>query len=432
MVNSKKSELSVLNLSATPFRSKNFRLYTFGFFIFMFAFQMTEVALGWEIYERTHSAAMLGLVGLTQIMPVFVFTLPAGHFADRFNRKQIMYVTLGLLGCAGLVWAYLSTFQGPVYGFYIGILCAGISRAFLGPVRQSIVGRLVPASQMSRAIGWISASMNLAITLGPMTGGFLVAALKLYAPIYIFLSLACIAFALCIFGLSDDLAYAAVSSETKKNPAQKVSDQLLEGFRFVLKTKLMLSAVTLDLFAVLFGGATALLPIFAKDILNVGAMGLGWLRAAPALGAITMAIFLAYVPDRFSPLKNSGRNLLFAVFGFALATIGFGLSKHFALSFACLYLVGFFDEVSVVIRMTLVQLMTPDRMRGRVSAVNSMFIGASNELGAFESGMMAAAFGPAFSVIFGGVASLCIVGFVAWFWPELRKLKHLKDLETST
>lgn len=380
---------------------------------------MVEVAIGWEIYERTNSATALGLVGLVEALPVMVLSLIAGHVVDRHSRKNILLLTLLAPMACYLGLAAVSYFQGQV-ALIFGLLCAAaIAKAFRSPTRSAFVPQIVPLNLLSNAVTWNSSLYQVAAMTGPMIGGFLIAGLKNYGLVYALSAIGNLVFFICVLSIHEN------PRNTPKEPLTKQS--LLAGVDFIRRTPLILSTITLDLFAVLLGGATALLPMFARDILHTSPTGLGWLRAAPALGAFGMALLLAHLPPRISPLKDAGRTLLWSVTGFGIATIIFGLSKSFWLSLAMLFLTGVFDNVSVVVRSTLVSVMTPDKMRGRVAAVNYVFIGASNELGAFESGITAAAFGPIAAVVGGGIGSVLTVLAVMWIWPDLRKLKSLED-----
>jgi MFS family permease len=379
--------------------------------------EMQSVAVGWELYQRTDSELALGLVGLVQFLPVFVLALPAGHAADRYNRKGLLLAARILAALISLCLAALSRWQGPVVMVYVCMFLAGVSQAISAPARWALLPQVVPELSLGNAITWNSSGWQVASVIGPALGGLIIAAAGEASVAY----LAAFVCSLCGIGL-----LAGIHPRPKVRQAAGISlHSLLAGIRFVWQSKLILATLTLDLFAVLLGGATALLPVFARDILEVGPTGLGWLRAAPSLGAVVMAIVLAHMP----PLRRAGRTLLLAVAGFGLATILFGLSRSFALSFVMLALTGALDNISVVVRGTLVQVLTPDVMRGRVSAVNAIFIGSSNELGAFESGATAALFGPVASVVGGGIGTLVVVVAVARLWPQVIQLGslHVKE-----
>jgi len=394
-------------------RHRDFSLYLAARFIAALGQQMLTVAVGWELYERTHLSLALGMVGLTQMVPMLLLILPAGHVADNYDRKRTILgmVFLATLSSTGL--ALISALQGHVLWIYGCLFAAGVARTFLWPASQAFLPQLVPRRIFSRAVTWNTGAFHLSSVLGPAAGGALIAlthkAVVVYA-INAVATLACLAL------------IALVRSRQAVIPRAEMSlASLLAGFKFVYQTKIILGTITLDLFAVLLGGATALLPVYAKDILHAGPTGLGILQAALPLGSVVSAFYLAHRP----PLQRAGRALIRAVAAFGVATIAFGLSRWFWLSFAMLFICGAVDNVSVVVRHTLVQLLTPDEMRGRVSAVNSLFIGTSNELGGFESGLVAQLFGPVISVVTGGVGTILVVMATALNWPEIRKYGRL-------
>lgn len=396
-------------------RYRNFRLYLAGSFISSAGMQMQSVAVGWELYERTGSAMALGLVGLAQVLPMFLFTLPAGHVADQFNRRTVLLAGQILLMLCSLGLAAVSYSQGPVWLIYVLLFLIGTSQAFKNPSRASLMPQLVPLSIFSNAATWSSTSFQLASVAGPALGGVIIAAQKGATAVYLIDAVAAMTFFVFVLMLRLD---------PFKRAAEPVSlKTLAAGFHFVYGNTPILAAITLDMFAVLFGGATALLPIYAKDILQVGPTGFGWLRAAPYIGAITMSILIAHLP----PFKRAGRALLLAVAAFGVCIVIFGLSRTFWLSLVLLMLAEAFDTVSVVIRHTLVQVRTPDQLRGRVSAVNGVFISSSNELGAFESGAVAQIFSPTVSVVSGGIGTILVVLAVAFTWPQIRRLGTLHE-----
>lgn len=369
--------------------------------------QMLMVAVGWHMYDLTASAWDLGMVGLFQFVPALVMTLPAGQVADRFNRARIFAACmLTQAGVASLLlWATLSGHASRelILGLSVAL---GLARAFQMPAQQALTPLLVPRALLQRAIAVSSSGMEVAVISGPALGGLLYTTGA--STVYI----TCTALLLVAFMLAIVIRYDFV-------PARKASSwgDVFAGLHFVWQRKVLLGATSLDLFAVLLGGATALLPIYAKDILHTGPVGLGLLRAAPAVGALTMSLVLTRWPlDR-----KVGPRLLMAVGVFGLATLVFGLSSSFWLSMFALAVTGAADNVSVVTRLTLTQLETPDEMRGRVAAVNSIFIGASNQLGEFESGVTAAAFGAVGSVALGGVGSMLIATAWTRLFPELAK-----------
>jgi len=389
-------------------RLRDFRLFLSGHLIATLGVQMQTVAVGWQLYERTGSAFALGLVGLIQIVPILGLALPAGHVADRFDRRKVLMLGLALFALAAFGLALVSALGGGVPLIYACLLVAGIARAIQGPARSALMPQLVPRPVFPNAVSWNVSGFELASMAGPALGGVCVALFKGATLVYVINGLAELTFLALL---------AAIPSRHTSAPGGGTNlHTLLAGLNYVRRHQLLLAALTLDLFAVLLGGAVALLPIYAKDILRVGPVGLGWLQAAPSLGAVGMALALAHLP----PLRRAGQTLLWAVAGFGAATVVFGLSRSFWLSLLMLFLTGALDNISVVVRHTLVQILTPDEMRGRVSAVNGMFISASNELGRFESGSVAALFGPVFAVVSGGIGTLVVVGAAALRWPALR------------
>ncbi len=384
--------------------------------------QMLQVALGWELYERTHSALALGMVGLVTAIPVVVLALPAGHLADRMDRRKIVIIAQAVFVTMSISLALLSHSNGPIYLMFAILLVRGIAQAYNNPARSALLPRLVPAEVFGNAVTWSSSGFQVAAVVGPAIGGLVIALQHRATGAYIIDAVLTTFYLAMLVAIRGDQAVIAEASATALKPREKMTLQsLIAGMRFVMQTKVILAALTLDLFAVLFGGATALLPIFAKDILHVGPEGLGWLRAAPSIGALAVMLTIAHRP----PMQKTGWTLIWAVTGFGVATIVFGLSRSFGLSLAMLLILGGLDGISMIIRGTLVQLWTPDEMRGRVSAVNSVFIDMSNELGGFESGALAAAVGPITAVVGGGIGTIVVVAVVAWKWPELRNLKEL-------
>ena len=401
-----------------PYRAlkvPGFRRYLTGNVLATVGFQMQGVAVGWELYERTHSAFALGLVGLVQIIPMILLFLPLGHLVDRYDRRKVVMVALTGLAIAALGLAAVSRVNGPVPLVYAFLFLSGTARALLGPAKSALMPDIVRLDAFQNAVAWSSGGWNMASMVGPAVGGALLAAT--HSPMLVYLTHAALE-------LSFVALLAGVTVYGERQPAGDMTlDSLLEGARYVLRTRILFAAITLDLFAVLFGGAVALLPVYAKDILHVGPAGLGGLLAAEAVGAVTTALVMAHRP----PLLRAGPVLIRAVVVFGLAMIGFGLSTHYALSLAALVVAGSADSVSVVIRSTLAQLGTPNHLRGRVSAVNSLFIGTSNQLGEFESGALASVVGPVASVVAGGLATLAVVGIVAVKWPEIRRMGRLEE-----
>jgi MFS family permease len=394
-------------------RSPDYRRLLFGNVLRSMGTEMQSVAVGWELYVRTRSATYLGLVGLVQFLPVVLLALPAGHAADRYSHKRLLLAAQALLTLASGSLAALSYAKGPIPLVYVCLLLAGISQAINAPARWAILPQIVPLKDLTNAITWNSSGWQVASMAGPALGGMVIALTGDAFATYVLTATA----ALIVILLFSTLKPRA--SERSTEPLSLRS--LMAGIGFVRRTKLILATITLDLFAVLLGGATALLPIFAEDILHIGPAGLGWLRAAPSIGAFAMALALAHRP----PMRRAGRALLWAVAGFGAATIVFGISRDPVLSFLILALTGALDNISIVVRGTLVQILTPDVMRGRVSAVNNIFITSSNELGAFESGITARLFGPVWSVVGGGIGTLLVVGIVMLVWPEIRRLGPL-------
>lgn len=395
------------------FRISSFRHYLTGNFIFLAGLQMQKVALLWEIYERTGSALHLGYVGLAQFAPQLVLAPFGGHVVDTYNRKRVLFAALGVSLLASFGLAVDSVRPAPLWVFYTLLVVVGAARSFWMPARSAILPRLVPAAIFRNAVSWNSSFFELASIGGPAVGGLLIGLFHRGSPIYLFNAAAALTFILLISRLRYD-----------HDPPERTElsvASLAAGLTFLRRTRILLAAMLLDTFAVLLGGATALMPVYAKDILQVGPRELGWLLAAPALGAMTAAFLQAHRP----PWQYAGRALLGSVAGFGLVTIAFGLSTNLWLSLALLVMLGACDNISVVLRGTLVQVLTPDAMRGRVSALNGLFIGTSNELGAFESGLVAQWFGPVISVVSGGVGTLLVVAAMARAFPELLKAGRL-------
>jgi len=404
-------------------RNRDYLLYLIGRLISVFGQQMAVVAVGWELYDRTGTALALGLVGLVQMMPMLLFTLPAGHVADNHDRRQIVLFCTGAMTLAGLGLTRVSATHAPVGWIYLLLFLAGVARTFQWPASAAFLPQLVPRQLFSRAVAWNSSSFHLSCVVGPAVGGAVLAWTHRPAVVYLCFSLAHL---ICF------LLMTAIRPRPLRHPPEPLTfPSLLTGFRFIFSQRVLLGVITLDLFAVLLGGATALLPIFARDILRAGPDGLGLLQAAMPLGAVLCALILAHRP----PLQHAGRTMLLAVAVFGLATIGFGLSQWFWCSWLLLLICGAADNVSIVVRHTLVQLLTPDEKRGRVSAVNSLFIGTSNELGGFRAGTVAHWCGPALghsiatgaiaSVVLGGIGTLLSVLAVACIWPEVRRYGRL-------
>lgn len=409
-------EAAIVHDAYRALRFRDFRLLLTGVFLVMFGQQMVTVAIGWELYNRTGSALVLGGVGLAQVIPVIALFLPAGYVADRYSRKHVLFVALVVLVVAVLGLAILSYQRGPLWLIYSCLVMIGGVQSFYSPTSSALVSQVVPEHAYENATTWRSSVSQLSAVLGPASGGFLIGILHGASLVYILSGCAFLVFAVLLLLMRVRVQQGQVGS------ARKLSS-LVDGLRFLGQTQVLLAAITLDLFAVLLGGATTLLPIFAKDILHVGPLGLGWLQAASSVGAVCMALTLAQRP----PFKKAGRSLLLAVSCFGVATIIFGISHWFWLSFLMLFLLGACDNISVVIRSTLLLVRTPDTMRGRVSAVSSLFIGTSNQLGGFESGLAAQFLGPIAAVAVGGIGTILVVLLVAWHWPQMRSLGALRE-----
>jgi MFS family permease len=395
-------------------RHREYRWFLLGNLALTMATQVQTAVLGWQVWKLTGDPLSLGLVGLAEALPFLALTLYGGHVADVRDRRAVVMASQACLTATALGLFALNA-AGPVGStawLYGAQVLAGVARAFLRPAYQALSADLVPREAYANAATWRSGMFHVAMVAGPALGGFLVR--YGYAIAY---------GAVAILMLGGSFYFRVVKPRPLPAVAPgSVVGRLREGVVFVFKEKVVLGALSLDLFAVLFGGAPALLPIFADEILKVGAVGFGWLRAAPALGSIVMSAVLAFLP----PLKRAGRTLLVCVALFGVCWIAFALSRSFALSLVLLALSGAFDNVSVVLRATLVQSFTPRELMGRVSAVNSFFIGSSNELGAFESGVAARLLGTAQSVLFGGVMTLCVVAATAWRVPALRRLREVR------
>ncbi len=395
---------------------RDFRLLLGGKFLANLGEQMVAVAVGWQIYALTHSSLALGIVGLVEVVPVILLSLPAGHLVDHANRKGIVLLTKALLALCSLCLGIFTVRHVPVAGYYVILLLMGCCWAYSNPAGGVLVTQTVPESAFSNSAMWSSNSWQLASAIGPALGGLGVALFHGHTQVVYFtdaaMSMGVLALLWQITGQREPAAHESYDLKS-----------LLAGIQFLRDTPILLSAITLDMFAVLLGGATALLPVYAVSILHVGASGLGWLRAMPSIGASLMAIIIAHMP----PFRRAGRTLLIAVAGFGICTIIFGVSTSFPLSLLMLLLLGALDNVSVVIRSSLLLLRAPDAMRGRVSAVNSIFVGTSNEMGMFESGMVARLVGPVLSVVVGGIGTVAVVLLCALRFPELRRLTTLED-----
>jgi MFS family permease len=377
--------------------------------------QIVSVAVGWELYERTGDPWALGLVGVFTLAPSLLLMLPAGNAADRFPRRNLSIIAAALTGLASVGLAILSWQQGPVELVFAMLLVFGASRAIAAPAGNTILPQLLEPRQFANVNTWLISCMQLSSVIGPAVGGALIYLSGDALSSYVIAAI----FQFMFVGL-----LLTLPSIAPPKGAKKTLGDIFAGFAFIGRTPIFLGAITLDLFAVLFGGAVALMPVYAKDILEVGPSGLGLMRAAPGVGAMLSLMLAARLP----PWEHPGRVMIVVVTGFGLATIGFGLSHNLAFSLLCLFLIGATDSISMVIRQTLMQALTPDQLRGRVASVNSLFVGFSNELGAFRSGGAAALWGPIFSVVSGGVGTLLVVALVCLKWPALLRVPPLHTI----
>jgi MFS family permease len=405
----------------SPYRPRDISAFIGSGFLSTVAMQVQSVAIGWQIYDIERTPLALGLVGLCQFAPMFLLTLPAGELADRVDQRRLLAAAEIMQAvCSGLF--LLCTLVSPhrALPFYIVLALFGAARGFSEPAGQSLLAFVVPPEGLAKAIAHNSSLLTVAVIAGPAVGGFLFAAGPL------------ITYGVCLVAFVLAAALAVSLGGRKIDHSQtKFADRwerVIEGVRFVRARPIVLGAISLDLFAVLLGGAVALLPVFARDVLHTGPMGLGLLRSAPAAGAALMAFTLG----RFPIERHSGTRLFVAVAIFGLATVVFGLSQNFYLSLGALLVTGAADMISVFVRSSLINFATPDPMRGRVGAVNMLFIGASGELGEFESGMTAAWLGTIPAVVVGGLGTLAVVGIWMWLFPPLRKVDRLADALSPT
>lgn len=404
----------------TIYRPRDFILFAISRFFSTTAMMVQSVSIGWQIYEIERTPLALGLVGLCQFLPMFLFTLPAGEMTDRFDQRKVLSAALLVQALCGAIFLTLSITGVTIAAAYYAVLVLfGVGRGFASPAGQSLTPFLVPAEKLPRAIALNSSVFTTAVIAGPALGGFLYA----FGPEMTY-SL-CTAFFLAASAITAIIGGRRRAKDV--NPEMSRFERVAEGIRFVKNRPVIFGAISLDLFAVLLGGATALLPVFARDILHTGPWGLGLLRSAPAVGAALVALTLAGRPIE----RHIGTKMFAAVAVFGVATIIFGLSSNFYLSFAALFVLGASDMISVFVRQSLVSFATPDEMRGRVGAVNMLFIGASNELGEFESGITAALFGTIPAVIIGGLGTLGIVAIWMKLFPPLRTVDRLKDVEVA-
>lgn len=434
-------------------RIRTFRDYLFGSFFALIGRQAVTAVAIWQVYQWTHSSTALGLVGLVNVLPLLVLSLPAGAIADQHDRRRVIalgtavtaVVNIGLAALAAghalvpdlapLRWANTGLlrialvfeqhadpavlrFDQPALPLvYLLLLVHGSARILIWPARSSITPLLVPNVALGNAITWNASTFEIATVAGPALGGFLIALIGI-SPVYALGAALELMFLLA-------LGRVTYLQNPQRGPLRRTWRDMLAGAEFIWRRKAILGASSLDLFAVLLGGATALLPIYADQVLHVGPIGFGWLRAAPSIGAFAMALWIAHR----QPFERPGRALLWSVVGFGAAIIVFGVSRYFWLSLVALLLTGAFDNVSVVVRQSLVQLLTPDALRGRVTAVNQIFIGSSNEIGALRAGLMSALIGPVGAVVWGGIGTIAVAGVVARAVPDLRRLAALHTLK---
>src|SRR6202051_5199679 len=407
------------------FTHPNFVSYTLARFFIVVALEMQSVAVGWQVYEITRRPLDLGYVGLAQFAPGFVLFLFAGHAADLFDRRKLLMACYaGFALCSALLLAISVFSPHSVHAIYVVLVLVGVFRSFSFPVSRAILPQLVPEEHFSNAVAWNASTFQVATIAGPAVGGVAYALFRGPEAVY------AIAVIVSIFStvLTVRIRPFAASPQKQMAAREPISPRtVLAGFRFIWTNKLILGSISLDMFAVLLGGAVALLPVYAKTILHTGPWGLGLLRSAPGVGAALMAIAVAHRPIR----RRAGLTMLLSVAAFGVLTIIFGISHSLILSLVALFLLGASDMVSVIIRATLVQVATPDEMRGRVNAVDMLFIGVSNELGEFESGVTAQWFGTVPAVVLGGVGTLLVIAAWAWLFPELREADQLTVAELA-
>jgi len=417
----------MISTNQDPYASlkiKEFSFFLVARFCMVVAFQIQAVAVAWQVFELTHLYSSLGNIGLAEAVSSISVALYAGHLADIFNRKKIItFCIFGLLICSGILilsnlLIHPNATELKVYTLYGAIFLSGFARGFAGPALFALMPQLLPdKSYYANAVSWNSSFWQTASVLGPAIGGFLYAYTGPTISYLVVFSLLVISFIFMLLVKSR----AVIPQKT----VQKLSESISTGISFIFSNPIILAAISLDMFAVLFGGAVALLPAFAEEILKVGPEGLGWLKAAQPIGAVTVALFVTYFP-----LKNgAGKKLLFAITGFGLCMIAFAISKSYYISLFILFLSGMFDSVSVIVRSSLLQLKTPENMKGRVASVNNIFVGSSNEIGAAESGYAAQWLGLVPSVIMGGCVTLLVVLVTSIFAKDLRKLNLNHQIE---
>jgi len=402
------------------FTHPDFTLFQVARFLIVAAVEMQAVAVGWQVYEITHRPVDLGLVGLAQFLPGILLFPVSGHASDRFERRDVLMVCYaGFAVCSGLLLTIAQHGTQSVLPIYVVLVLLGVVRSFNGTASRSILPQLVPEEHFPNAVAWNATTFQAATILGPSLGGILYALFRGPSAVYAGATLTAVgAF----------LSTLRIKTRPRRPREPMTFKTAFAGLHFIWREKLILGAISLDLFAVLLGGAVALLPVYAREILQTGPWGLGLLRTAPGVGAAIMAVLLAHRPLR----GRAGIALLWSVAGFGILTIVFGVSRSLTLSLAALVLLGASDMISVIIRATLVQLRTPDEMRGRVTAVDMIFIGTSNEFGQFESGVTAQWFGTVPAVVLGGIGTLVVIAVWAWLFPELRNAGELTAASNAT
>ena len=414
MSNGPATQTETTSDARAAFRYPAFLKFQAARFFIVVATEMQAVAVGWQVYEITKRPLDLGLVGLAQFLPGIVLFLVSGHVADRFNRRNLLILCdVGFAICFALLLVITLRGAVSIAAVFAVLVLLGVVRSFNGPVSRAMLPHLVPPEHFAGSVAWASSIFQAATILGPILGGVIYAFAR--GPVAVYVCAVLAAGAAIVLTLQ-----LPAQEKERARPAANLST-VFDGFRYIWREKLILGAISLDLFAVLLGGAVALLPVYAREILNAGPWALGMLRSAPGVGAGIMAIAIAHRPLR----NRAGATMLWCVAAFGLCTVIFGVSRSFSISLAALFLVGATDMVSVIVRATLIQVKTPDEMRGRVNAVDMIFIGASNELGQFESGITAQWFGAVSAVILGGIGAIVITGLWAWMFPELRRVNEL-------
>jgi MFS family permease len=403
------------------FTHPGFVLFQIARFLIVAAVEMQAVAVGWQVYEITKRPLDLGYVGLAQFLPGILLFPISGHTSDRFERSKVLSACYaGYAVCFAFLLILSQRGVPSITSIYMVLVCIGVVRSFNSTASRSIIPQLVPVEHFPNAVAWNASIFQAATILGPSFGGIVYAAFHGPSAVYVVAMVTAIGATISSF---------RIKPEVKARPREPMTlKTVFAGLHYIWNKKLILGAISLDLFAVLLGGAVALLPVYAREILHTGPWGLGLLRTAPGVGAAAMAVLLAHRPLR----GKSGLTLLWAVAGFGVFTIVFGISRSLALSLVALFLLGASDMISVIIRATLTQLATPDEMRGRVTAVDMIFIGTSNEFGQFESGVTAQWFGTVPAVILGGVGTLVVIGLWAWLFPELRQAGELHSITSAT